>query len=336
MVTTQRFFHEEYSMETGDQVVHAPAPKWRGIFYYVRGKLTHRPKLLNLEFTKHCNAKCSFCACWQVESPGELQDYSDVVKRFKPLVCSVSGGEPLLRHNYDQLLTGIRPHCHYLMIITNGALLNEISAAKLVKAGVDQISVSLDYIGNGHSEQRKIEGLYEHLEATVPALTKRGYNIVLNTIIMESNLDHIIPLAHKAREWGAKISYSSYCTLKKDLNEFMVTPGRFEELKRVIGELKQIKRKTKHIRNSDYYFDRIPEYFQNGGISNCHAGKLWMQVTPDGYIQQCSELPRVAHYTEYSTKKVKKPACTKCWYACRGETEANPLRPSRLKELLAL
>src|SRR3990167_3959939 len=132
MVTTQRFFHEEYSMETGDQVVHAPAPKWRGIFYYVRGKLTHKPKLLNLEFTKHCNAKCSFCACWQVESPGELQDYSDVVKRFKPLVCSVSGGEPLLRHNYDQLLAGIRPHCHYLMIITNGALLNEVSAAKLV------------------------------------------------------------------------------------------------------------------------------------------------------------------------------------------------------------
>lgn len=315
---------------------HRSPPKWRGVWYYLRCKATKRPKLVNLEFTKHCNAKCGFCACWQVESPDELTDYSAVVKKFRPVVCSVSGGEPLLRRNYDGLLKELRPYCHYLMIITNGALLNEVSAEKLIKAGVNQISVSLDFIGEQHSVQRKIEGLYEHIEATLPKLAKKGYNLVLNTIIMESNLAHIIPLAHKAKEWGVKISYSAYCTLKKDLNEFMVRPGKFEELQQVIGELKKLKRALKNIRNSDYYLDRVPEYFQNGGISNCHAGKLWLQVTPDGYVQQCSELPRVAYFTEYETTKVKKPACTKCWYACRGESEANPLHPSRLRELLAV
>ncbi|MBI4211453.1 MAG: radical SAM protein [Deltaproteobacteria bacterium] len=315
---------------------HRNPPKLRGIYYFLRCKLQKRPKLLNIEFTKHCNAKCSFCACWQVESPNEMTDYSAVVKKFRPLVVAVSGGEPLLRRHYDTLLKDLRPYCHFLQIITNGALLNENSAEKLVKAGVNQISVSLDYIGNRHSENRKIEGLYEHIEATLPKLAQKCYKIALNTVIMESNLDHIIPIAHKAKEWGIYVSYSAYCTLKKDLNEFMVRPGRFEELRRVVGEIKKLKRTLGNIRNSDFYLDNIPVYFQNGGIGNCHAGKLWMQVTPDGYVQQCSELPRVSHFTEYETTKVKKPACTKCWYACRGESEANPLAPRRLIELFSM
>lgn len=320
-------------MATLNALQKAP-PAWRGAWYYARGRVRRLPKLVNLEFTKHCNASCGFCACWQVESPNELKDYGPLVKKFRPIVCSVSGGEPLLRKDYAELLKGIRPYCHYLVIITNGAFLNEQSAAKLADAGVNQICVSLDYVGKKHSEQRKIEALYEHIEETLPRLAAKGYNIALNTIIMESNLEHIIPIAHKAKEWGVWVSYSSYCPLKKALNDFMVSQGRFEELCQVVEELRAMKRTLGNIKNSDYYLSRIPEYFRTGGIGNCQAGRLWLQATPDGYIQQCSELPRVAHFTEYVAREAKQPACTKCWYTCRGETEAPIFRGGRFKELI--
>ena len=310
-----------------------PSP-WRGAFYWLRCKLTHRPTLVNLEFTKKCNASCSFCACWQVESPNEMTDYAPLVAKFKPVVCAVSGGEPLLRKNYAELLKTVRPHCHYLAIITNGALLNEISAATLADAGVDQISVSLDYIGDQHSRQRKIEGLYQHIEKTLPVLAAQGYNIALNTIIMENNLDQIILIAHKAKEWGIKVSFSSYCPLKKDKSDLMISPESYKKLVKVVGEIRRLKRINRNIKNSDYYLENIPRYFRTGGIGNCKAGKLWVQATPDGYIQQCSELPRVSHFSDYETRKVEQPACTKCWYTCRGETEAPFLRPKRFLELI--
>lgn len=320
-------------MATLNALQKAP-PAWRGAWYYARGRIRRLPKLVNLEFTKHCNASCGFCACWQVESPNELKDYGPLVKKFRPVVCAVSGGEPLLRKDYAELLRGVRPYCHYLVVITNGALLNELSAAKLADAGVNQICVSLDYVGKKHSEQRKIESLYEHIEETLPRLSAKGYNIALNTIIMESNLEHIIPIAYKAKEWGVRVSYSCYCPLKKDLSEFMVSRGRFDELCQVVGELRQLKRTLGNIKNSDYYLSRIPKYFRMGGVGNCQAGRLWLQATPDGHIQQCSELPRVAHFTEYVAREVRQPACTKCWYACRGETEAPVFRGGRLKELI--
>ena len=85
-------------------------PRLRGVGYFLRCKLQHRPILLNIEFTKMCNAKCFFCHCWQVESPNESQDYGPIVKKFRPILCSVSGGEPLLRKNYAELLAGNLNH----------------------------------------------------------------------------------------------------------------------------------------------------------------------------------------------------------------------------------
>jgi len=311
----------------------APNPA-RGFWYYLRCHARRMPRLVNLEITKRCNARCSFCSCWQVESSNELTDYGPVIRKFRPVVVSVSGGEPLMRKNYAEILKGIRPYCHYLGVITNGALLNDKSAAKLLEAGVNHISISLDYLGKKHDENRNISGLFDHLESTIPQLAAKGYRIVLNTVIMESNLDQILPIAYKAEEWGVQVSYSAYCPLKKDVKEGMVMTERYTQLVGVVDELKRLKREHGHVKNSDYYLDGIPPYFRDGGRPNCKAGFNWVQITPDGYVQQCSELPRVCHFSDYKRSDLRKAVCTKCWYTCRGEAEAHPLKPKRLWELI--
>lgn len=309
--------------------------KLRGARWYFRNKLQKRPLLMNLEFTKLCNAKCHFCGCWQVESPNELPDYAPVVQKVRPLVVSVSGGEPLLRKDRIELLRKMRPHCQYLMIITNGGLLTEEIADDLwVKAGVDQITISLDYLGKKHDDVRRIEGLFDHLAHLIPKLTAKGYNVVLNTIIMDDNLEHIIPLAHQAKAWGAHISFSSFCTLKRDEQGGMIPQHRIVEVERVVKELMRLKRKLKNIKSSDYYLSRVPEYFRGGQVKQCKAGQSFVQVTPDGYLQHCSEMPRVMKFDEYKPGQFPKTGCTKCWYSCRGETEAPHLSPGRLVEIL--
>lgn len=311
-----------------------PPPKLRGLWYFLRCKLDRRPMLVNLEFTKLCNAKCFFCACWQVESPNELQDYAPVIKRFRPVVCSVSGGEPLLRKNYDELLAGIRPWCHYLMIITNGALLNDESAERLRAAGVDQLTISLDYLSKKHDEVRKIDGLFDNISKMAPLLASRGYNICLNSIIMESNLDEIIPIAKKAKEWGVNVSFSSFCTLKANEDSGMVRMQRKNQLREVVSELKSLKRQNKNIKSSLYYLDRVVPYFEQGGVSDCKAGHTFIAVTPDGYVQRCSEMPRMGHYSQYWPSEHGHTLCTKCWYSCRGETEAPTLSITRVRDML--
>jgi MoaA/NifB/PqqE/SkfB family radical SAM enzyme len=269
-----------------------------------------------------------------VDSPNELDDYAPVVKFFRPVVLSVSGGEPLMRKNYDKLLLGVRPYCHYLSIITNGALLNEESAERLSLSGVDQISVSLDYLSKKHDENRRITGLYEHICEMVPRLASKGYKLSLNTVIMESNLDEILEIAYRAKQWGVDVSFSAYCQLKSRESDDMVVSENWERLNDIVTKLKKLKATQGNIKNSHYYLDRIPQYFKEGHIPDCRAGFNWVQITPDGYVQQCSELPRLYHYKEYDSKGLCRTSCTKCWYTCRGEMEANPWSPRRLLELI--
>ncbi len=320
--------------EVIEKIDHRVPSPLRGFWYFLRCNARRMPRLVNLEITKRCNARCDFCACWQADSPNELEDYGPVIKRFRPVVVSVSGGEPLVRKNYPEILKGIRPYCHYLGVITNGALLNETSAKNLFDAGVDHISISLDYLGTKHDEMRHIKGLYDHLSTMVPRLASKGYRLMLNTVIMESNLDQVLPIAYQAKEWGVMISYSAYCSLKKDDEGHMVRSPRYTQLVSIVEELKRLKRELKHIKNSDYYLDGIPPYFRDGGMEGCQAGYRWVQIAPDGYVQQCSELPTLCHFTEYDRAALKPPACTKCWYSCRGEAEAHPLKPKRLWELI--
>lgn len=309
-------------------------PAYRGFLYYLRCTALRRPYLVNLELTKRCNARCSFCTYWQLESGPELDDYGPVVEMFRPVVLSITGGEPLLRKDYDRLLAGVRPYCHYLSVITNGALLNPESARRLRDAGANQISVSLDYLSSRHDEARMIAGLYDHVSKTVPALSRKGYRLSLNTVIMDSNLDEIIPLAHRAKEWGIEISYSAYCLLKSGSSDEMVREKRYSELVNIIRELMRLKRRLRNIKNSDHYLERIPAYFRDGVVGDCKAGYRWIQVAPDGSIQQCSELPRLCHYKEFTRERLRPVSCAKCWYTCRGEAEANFLAPKRFLELI--
>jgi len=310
-------------------------PNWmRGFAYFLRCRARRIPPLLNLEFTKRCNAKCVFCQYWQLESPDELADFGPIVKRFRPVVVSISGGEPLMRKDCADLIRGIRPYTHYLSMVSNGALMNEEKAALLVSAGIDHISISLDYLNERHDEARQIPGLYDHLSAMIPKLSAGGHRISLNTIIMESNLDQILPIAYRAKEWGVSVSYSAYCTLKKDDDQQMVRQKRLEQLRHIISELKRLKGKLRNIRNSDYYLEHVSQYFRDGYVRNCKAGLRWLHVTPDGYIQQCSEMPRICYYTEFTRESVVLPSCAKCWYTCRGEAEAPLLAPKRFLEFI--
>lgn len=311
------------------------SPHWlRGVKYYVACNYFKRPYLVNLEVTKHCNAKCDFCACWQAGSPNELKDYAAVVRRFRPVVLSITGGEPLVRKDLINILKRVRPYCHYMVMITNAGLLTEEIADNLSGAGLNQLAISLDYLDERHDAIRHIPGLFKKITDLVPRLTAKGYKIFLNTVIMEANLDHIIPLAHKAASWGAGISYSAYCTLKKQVEEMMVQEKMFRKLEDVINELKRLKHTLGNIRNSDYYLNGVPEYFRKGGMGNCKAGRKWVQVAPDGFVQPCSELTRFCRYDEYKRENMPDINCTECWYTCRGEAEAPHLAPGRLLELM--
>ena len=313
------------------------ARKLRGVLKYLRVRLRGGPMAVNMEVTYLCNATCDFCDYWKVKRSGKLGDYDyvDAIRKLDPMTVTLTGGEPTINKQLPEAVRRIKETLGFVYVgmVTHGSLLTVEKAMALWEAGMDHISISLNYIGRKHDEERGIEGLYEHISTLVPQLTARGINVIFNTVIMRDNLDHVVPIAHLARSMGAKVSYSCYSDYKNGNETHLVDPGHEEQLESVIEDLVYQKSRLGNIVNSAWYLRRIPDYFRDSLPRSCTAAGKWLvQLTPDGNIKPCAELPVQSGYADF--KKVSgKIECDRCWYSCRGETEAS-LRFERIRELL--
>ena len=177
-----------------------------GTVKYLYTKATGRPKLVNLEVTKLCNARCDFCDYWQTKHEERLTDYTPVIKKINPLVTVITGGEPMLRKDLPDIVRQIKSCSMFIFtsMVTKGDLLTIEKADELFKAGMDQIAISLDFPGEKHDAYRGIPGLWDYLSELLPQLSKKfpDKSFVLNTIIMEDNLDEVVNIAKKSKRVG--------------------------------------------------------------------------------------------------------------------------------------
>jgi MoaA/NifB/PqqE/SkfB family radical SAM enzyme len=312
-----------------------PWRKCKALLKLVKITAQRRPRLVNLEVTKFCNASCDFCDYWRVKESPRLDDYAGIIRKINPMMVALTGGEPLLRKDLPDVVRRLREGFGFLYIgmVTHGQLLTLEKAKALWDAGLDQLSISMNHLGPRHDEERGLPGLFDHLSKLIPRLKDVGVdNVVLNTVIQDGNLDEIADLIRQAHAWGIRISFSAYTSLKNGNESHMVRPERQERLKAVIGEIRALKRRYRNVVSSGYYLSVIPRYFEQGQVEGCRAGRSFVQVTPDGHLKVCSEMPVYAHGSEYRPRR-ESVSCAKCWFSCRGESQA-PVTPGRLWELL--
>ena len=307
----------------------------KGIYNYT----THRPLVVSYEVTLSCNCNCRHCDLGGIikdEKQIKSDEYGKLTRRLNPVAVQISGGEPLLRKDIVAVVKAIKQSdgLPYLILVTNGVLLNESNYLQLHEAGVNQISVSLDFPDERHDEFRQRPGLYRRLERTLPQLAKFGYrDIILNTAITRANLKEILPLAKKALDWNVAISYSAYTALRTGDKGYCVdTQEELETLSQAINELIELKKQGNHIVNSKAVLLNTLKFFKQGYMSGCQAGIKFLIVMPDGSFVPCS-----LNRDKYSSRKEliegfsRTNQCGACYVAIRSYSEASLL--GQLKDI---
>jgi MoaA/NifB/PqqE/SkfB family radical SAM enzyme len=311
-----------------------PAEKVRATAKYIGNRIHHRPMLVSIEMTKHCNAGCDFCDDWKTKHSPPLGDVVDMARRLNPMVLALTGGEPLLEKRLPEIVRAVKADQSFVFmyVVTNGSLLTEERALELFDAGLDQLSISLNYLDERQDAERKLPGLWRHISDLMPRLAARGHSVLTNTVIMRDNLDQIVPIARQTLAWGARVSYSCYTHFKNGNRTHYFTAAELEQVEEVVAQLVAHKKTHGNIANSRFYLQRIASYFRDpDGIQGCKAGNWFVQLTPDGQVRQCADFAPFVHYKEY--RGMDPTPCTRCWYACRGESEAS-LTFERVAELI--
>jgi MoaA/NifB/PqqE/SkfB family radical SAM enzyme len=252
-------------------------------------------------------------------------DYRRYMEVLRPCVVQVSGGEPLMRDDLEEVIRNIKRSdgLPYIILVSNWSLMTEDRYHALRSAGADEFCVSLDFPDERHDDFRGHPGLFKHLENIVPKLAACGYDdILMNNCITADNVAEINACADKAREWGVNINYSAYTPRRTGCRSyFLESPEKLETMRDQLGRLKKRMDSSHWITTTEATLDATKRYFETGGAPGCKAGLRWLVVTSDGYLQPCSMQFKRYPLTEQARmvrEFTQNNTCDECYVSIRS------------------
>ncbi len=288
--------------------------------------IVKRPLVASFELTDSCNANCKHCDWGGIIKEDHLltpEEYGAITRELNPVAVQISGGEPLLRGDVCDIVREIRKlgTLPLIVLVTNGALLDEDKYVELKEAGVNYVAVSLDFPDKRHDDWRRLPGLFSRLSQRIPQLASLGRkDIVLNTAITRENLPFLLELAETAERWGVSISFSAYSSLRTGDKSLSITSeGDLRLLRQKIKELTTIKKAKALIPTPAWSLGKIARYFEMGSIPHCLAGLRSLVLSPEGALMPCS-MQRTKFQTHAEMKKSFPSGndCGECYVSVRS------------------
>lgn len=314
----------------------------RLVWGFLRKRYIH----CNLQVTYRCNFKCQICDFWKTEhDPREELSLDDIrligrkLNQLGTLIISLAGGEPLMREDLYQVIRILNEENHFPILITNGWYVNESSAKDILAAGLQEISVSVDYADPAkHDAQRGQEGSWNRAVKALELLNRyrpdRRNRVHMITVLMDDNLDEVEPLIKIAKDLGVTYMVNLYSWNRG-------TKSRRLPDEKVTARLLELKRRYPEFVNLTTYIEHLDQAIAEGGIGDCQAGRLQMNIGNRGQVARCTETlgepvgnilkDDIMTIRENLFRAQRESSCAQCWTSCRGFAESM-MMPPRLRQ----
>lgn len=183
---------------------------------------------LRLSVTDRCNIRCFYCMPAenvQFRPREELLTFEEIVRFVKAVAplgvnkLRLTGGEPLVRRDLDQLIRQLKKigGLKDIALTTNGILLAE-QARSLKKAGLDRLNISLDSLDEEVFQNiTRRTGLDAVLKGVAVAQEVGFEKIRLNAIAIRGLTEQeIVPLGRFAFERDLELRFIEFMPLDAD------------------------------------------------------------------------------------------------------------------------
>jgi len=148
--------------------------------------------ILQFQYDYTCNFRCEHCCitklrrekgerCFTIDDVKELSRQADEMGLAHIVI---TGGEPLVFPDFDDIVKAIDPQKFYITSDTNGWFLDFEKARHLKSIGVDKVQLSLDSLSAAeHDKFRHKPGSHERAVRAIDASLDAGLNIILATVV---------------------------------------------------------------------------------------------------------------------------------------------------------
>ncbi len=251
------------------------------------------PLWLLAELTYRCPLHCVFCynPVDFAQHADELStaDWMRVLREGRELGAvqlGLSGGEPLVRADLEDIVAEARRLGYYSNLLTSGVGLTPERAKALYEAGLDHVQLSFQDSTREMNDFLSHTKTFELKNKVARIIKDQGWPMVLNVVIHRMNIDHIDRIIGMAHEMGAEyieIANTQYYSWAM-INRAQLLPTH-EQLKHAEAVTDAWREK---LGNAMRIFFVAPDYHE-GKAKKCVNGwgSTFINITPDGAVLPC-------------------------------------------------
>ena len=251
------------------------------------------PTTLLAELTHRCPLHCPYCSnpleLIRAEAELSTDDWKRVFSQARELgvlQLGLSGGEPLLRKDLEELAAHARQQGLYSTLVTSGLGLTRARAERLKEAGLEHIQISIQDSDPEIAERIAGVRSVRHKQAAAALVRELGFAFTINVVLHRANLDRIGEIIDMAAELGAdriELANTQYYGWGLQ-NRAALMPTR-EQVERSREIAEQAIQRYRGRMQITYV---LPDYFE-AYPKACYGGwgKVYLVVAPNGIVLPC-------------------------------------------------
>ena len=275
---------------------------------------TDHPILVHIIPTRRCNLSCTYCNEFDdFSNPVPLEEMKrrlDLLAGMGTSIITISGGEPLLHPELDEIIRHVRRRGMIAGMITNGYLLTAERIERLNCAGLEHLQISID---NAVPDEVSMKSL-KVLDQKLMLLAKHAvFQVNINSVLGSgvANPEDALKIAYRAVE----LRLTSTVGIIHD-HSGQLRPVGPREIE-IFEEIMALGKRS---------FSRFNGFQHNIARAKanqwrCRSGSRYLYICEDGLVHWCSQqrgypgIP-LEQYTpemrrrEYVTSKFCAPRCT--------------------------
>jgi len=272
------------------------------------------PVLAHIIPIRRCNLACKYCNEYDaVSQPVPLETMFARIDHLAGLgttIICISGGEPLLHPQLDDIIRRVRSHGILAGLITNGYLLTADRIKALNRAGLEHLQISIDNVQPDDISKKSLKVLDKKLQLLAEFAE---FHVNINSVVGGGirNPQDAMEVGRRTVELG----FTSTVGIIHD-GDGQLQPLKEEERK--VYQFMKSMEKSSYAR-INYFQDNIAHGRPNEW--RCRAGARYLYICENGLVHYCSQqrgypAKPLELYTvedirrEYLTEKSCAPHCT--------------------------
>src|SRR5690348_18349934 len=243
---------------------------------------TRHPVLAHVIPMRRCNLACAYCNEYDaVSNPVPLAEMFQRIDKLASLgttIVTISGGEPLLHPELDEIIRRVRLHGMLAGLITNGYLLTAERIQRLNRAGLEHLQISIDNVNPDDVSKKSLKVLDKKLQMLAE---NAEFHVNINSVV-GGGIPHpqdALVIGKRAVELG----FTSTIGIIHDGSGQLQPLG--EEECRIYHEMQALEKSS---------FTRVNAFQDNiaKGLPNdwrCRAGARYLYICENGLVHYCSQ-----------------------------------------------